>query len=390
MKKKSSFLYTTVTLLLLAIFLAATFAKTEDTGLVETQSGSRSDSEDVVRLEERLRNVEGLSDLLPTEEEKAKLSSCEVEEWLNSIAEGHKMELEEKERLGTMQRILYDLPEPDPKLPGKEERKEMDPEEYKALLERVWDARQKEITEAMEKMDDEAQVILHLTGNLVEFNASSDINGLLETMEKIEFHVMELEKARYFASLGGIHACIKFILQHENSSVRAMAAHVLGTTVKNVPDLQDIAFEAGVLEGVLGQIEIDLDGCLSISGDSDRAEECSKMLFALSSQARGHEHSQEKLIEQGFLQALTNLAGIPNLEPRVMLKVSSLAHDSFVEWPNCPAHWAVNETKRDLCENLTQRLNELSETKISGNTKALHNSLKSTLGVVCSIAHDEL
>lgn len=281
------------------------------------------------------------------------------------------------EQVDMLERVLFGLPEPDARLPTTAEKRNLSPEEYKNLLAKIWSKRQEEIRKAMESMDDEGEIMRKLAGTIGNATMDEAPTELLDALADAEDWVSDLDYASHFAKLGGIHQCVTLMANHKDTEVRTLAAFTLGSAIKNNAALQDLALEIGVVPFLDSHFKQTLLPCAG--SDKLQARECGKMMYALSSLVRGHISSQAQVISSGLLDTLTTMLAQPNLDTRMLIKVSALVYDSFTEWPTCPAQWSVNGTESTLCLNLEQQALNVLQSIPKARSEALVMQAKSKL-----------
>ncbi|GBG30495.1 Hsp70 nucleotide exchange factor FES1 [Hondaea fermentalgiana] len=279
------------------------------------------------------------------------------------------------EQVDMLERVLYGLPQPDVRLPSGAEKARMSPEEYKAALAKVWMWRQEEVRKAMESLDDEASIMRRLAGTIANASMDKGSPELLEALADAEDWVSELDHATHFGALGGVQQCVALMGGHADAEVRTAAAYAVGSAIKNKPDLQMMALESGLVQIVRSRLEDELAPCAASA--PDKARECGKMLYALSSLVRGHPVSQAQVIEQGLLEVLAQLLAHDYIDPRVLVKVGAFVYDSFTEWPVCPAQWSKNGTSTALCENLEHQ----AENIVAGAYASQPQHLRQQVGI---------
>jgi hypothetical protein len=99
-----------------------------------------------------------------------------------------------------MQRVLFSLPEPEPELLAAQNK--LSKEDMAALLRKVWDARQKQLSEAFDNMKDDAHFMKELLKRLSERPSAAEVVAILEDLE---FHVSKVDNAVDFVH---VRACL--------------------------------------------------------------------------------------------------------------------------------------------------------------------------------------
>lgn len=237
-----------------------------------------------------------------------------------------------------MERVLGELPEPAVRgLPAKDK---ISPEAYQAAVERLWEERQAEIKEAMESVDKEGELVRNYTSVLTGATLETAPEALAVALVELEYLVTDIDLATYFVKVGGVEATAA-LFAHRSVEVRTLAAHVVGSCVKNAGELQAVALNAGVAELAVERLR----QLLPCTGGPAEAQECAKFLYGVSSLARGHEPAQQRLLANGLVPDVVHpLLRAPGLDRRVLSKVVDLVNDVHAEWADYPPGNAESET----------------------------------------------
>jgi nucleotide exchange factor SIL1 len=172
----------------------------------------------------------------------------------------------------SLYRSMSALPEP-PSLDGMnihEAHAHLSKDEFAVFIEKLWKARQKELSEANAALRDEvqfmrSQILTLVTPPLdtqmkteVETNENYQVNvvQILKALENLEWEVQDLDKAKDFHTLGGLKATVQY-LNASDVQVRAYAAWVVGSAVKHYPDAQLWALQAGAIPKLLQSLHFD-------------------------------------------------------------------------------------------------------------------------------------
>eukprot|EP00936_MAST-01D_sp_MAST-1D-sp1_P002152 g2152.t1 len=216
-------------------------------------------------------------------------------------------------------------------------RREMPKEEFAKLVRTMWDARQKELDDAMKAVRDEAKYMQKLISELLgsgsdsaaasqkadETDAVPDVpeqglatgNGELafaehkrRVLEIIEWEVMDTDKAKDFHTLGGL-AAVARELNDTHTVVRAAAAHVIGTFAKNYAEAQAWAIEAGVLPLLLPMLDAPTTTSSSAAQYRKKVkmqpfEESRRAIYAAGSIMRNNPGAQLQFLANGGLDVL--------------------------------------------------------------------------------------
>ena len=206
-----------------------------------------------------------------------------------------------------IERVLDALPEPPTDLQAA--KKEMDPERYKAAMKILWEKRQKELHEAKDAIHDSADAMQKGTSVLLdETSSDTDKVGVLTSMEQ---EVMQLDNAMDFATIGGLAAVIN-LLDHRSIVVRKSAAWVVGTAVKNYPEVQKAAKALGAIDTFLNVLRAESGNLVEESSSVDfnlAALEANigllgKQLYGLGATVRGSLEAENHLFAQQGGEAL--------------------------------------------------------------------------------------
>eukprot|EP00750_Incisomonas_marina_P002762 INCI12603.1.p1 GENE.INCI12603.1~~INCI12603.1.p1 ORF type:complete len:526 (+),score=121.82 INCI12603.1:353-1930(+) len=224
----------------------------------------------------------------------------------------------------TLKQLLLDLPEPEPELlEGLEAR--LTDEQMEEIYRRVWQKRQAEIREAFKHTRDDVKLIKRLLGVLVRGRPDqreatlaaglnvSTVDEQLEALLDLEYIVSDIDHAGDFFFLGGLNVigdALRFGRElpddgddeiHETDilTVRARAAWVLGTAVKNQWKLQSAVADSFVLPDVLDLI-------LEAYPRGDTAA-ASKGIYCLGSLLRHNPPAQEQFLRLGGVEQLQTL-----------------------------------------------------------------------------------
>ena len=216
-----------------------------------------------------------------------------------------------EEQIDMIERVLYGLSDKDQRLPSDEQRRRMSKEEYNTMLKVVWENRQQEVQTAFKSINNESDQIsdnieLIKTASLTE--STPELEALLENLEAL---VQQIDLGAYFVKAGGVAATTKLILNHDNSKIRGLGAHLVGTAIKYQTDCQLAALDATLLRGAIERLKT-LESC-----NSENAYECGKMLYLLGSIIRGYDVAQTKAIEAGLLELNVKLLEDLQLDDRV-------------------------------------------------------------------------
>jgi hypothetical protein len=246
-----------------------------------------------------------------------------------------------------MERVLYSLPQPDPRLPSAAERAKLSPQEYQALLDKVWANRQAEIKRAFEAIDNEPGRVSN--GTLLLLRAAHEPDGVvLDTLDALEWLVQDIDNALHFGNIGGLDACAQLIATHPSAAVRAGAAFVAGTAIKNQERLQAAALKAGLVVSLLDRLAAGPPSAAAAAG----AVEAGKLLYALGAALRGHDPAVSEALQAGLLPLLARLAHpAAPLDVRARAKALAMAADSF-QWAGLPERWRTDGLLAPLCDAL--------------------------------------
>ncbi len=252
-----------------------------------------------------------------------------------------------------MERVLYALPQPDPRLPSAAERAKLSPQEYQALLDKVWAVRQAEIKRAFAAIDDEPGRVSN--GTLVLLRAAHEPDGVvLDALDALELLVQDIDHALHFGNIGGLDACARLIATHSSAAVRAGAAFVAGTAVKNHERLQASALKAGLVVSLLDRLASGPAAGAAAEGavPEGAAAEVGKLLYALGAALRGHDPAVSEALQAGLLPLLARLAHPSTpLDVRARAKALAMAADSF-HWAGLPERWRADGQLAPLCNAL--------------------------------------
>jgi len=278
-------------------------------------------------------------------------------------------EEEGEDRVSTMERVLYGLPDVDPRLPDASARDKMSREEYEAALSKIWKLRQEEIRDSIEAMEDEPALVTNLTLILAEASLDTVQVELLDALVDLEWFVQDLDHAAHFSNIGGLDFCVK-LLSHQDSNVRQLAAHVSGNAAKSNEAMQTKALQAGLLTKAMNRL-VELLPCEASEAESV-GKECNKMLYAISSSTRHFKAAQTEATANGLTEVLESLITSPTVDTRAQVKALALIADSLTQWDAC---WS-EESVSNLCEALEQKAQRF----IAENPN--HESLSPVLGQV--------
>jgi hypothetical protein len=273
-----------------------------------------------------------------------------------------------------MERVLYGLPDPDPRLPTADERKKMSPEELEAALDKIWKFRQMEIKKAMDAMEDPGMMLTNYTKTLVDSSLETTSPELETALQWLEWNVQDIDLALHFTNIGGMDVCTR-LLSHENVQVRQLAAQIAGNAVKNQPKMQALAVSSGLLDFVVARLDK-----LDAGKDSP---ECAKLLYAISSTLRGYPDAQQLVAKTDFFNTLHRIVDDSAWGERVAVKALALVADSYNEWTSPPETWT-----RRLCATMSQR----SQWKPSSDAQepsSMQNEVKKKLAEAMSAAKCE-
>ncbi|RHZ14619.1 hypothetical protein DYB31_012753 [Aphanomyces astaci] len=205
--------------------------------------------------------------------------------------------------------VLAQLPEP-PQLDGMnihEAYGKLTKEQFSAFIAKVWKARQAELKEASAQIRDEVKYMQELIDTLVTpMTGDVDVHeaNVIDALEKLEWEVQDLDKAKDFNTLGGLEATV----HHLNASsykVRSMvAAWVVGSAVKHYEQAQTWALQAGAMPNVLHSLVVD-------PHEGDQADTVyamqRKMLYALSALTQANDKAQALLLRNDGVHILANI-----------------------------------------------------------------------------------
>lgn len=239
------------------------------------------------------------------------------------------------EQHARMATVLLSLPQPEPELvdvlvSGQAGR--MDRGSLTALLQKVWNKRQAELKDAFAKAKTEAQQMQGLLSRLLDPAAGapapaaeeggepgSPIAGPLTvgeqiaTLEDLEFFVSAVHNAEDFASMGGLTA-MALLTNSSDSRVASHAAWVIGTAVKNAPEVQAAAMTQGALYALLnllftlleqlrgrhvhaGMDSVDASALTSVAMTTDSLKTLSKAVYGVGGMLRYHPVGQVAFVE---------------------------------------------------------------------------------------------
>ncbi|RHY24960.1 hypothetical protein DYB32_008593, partial [Aphanomyces invadans] len=122
--------------------------------------------------------------------------------------------------------VLAQLPEP-PQLDGMnihEAYGKLTKEEFSAFIAKLWKARQEELKDASAQVRDEVKHMQDLIDTLVTPKTGDfDVHeaNVVDALQKLEWEVQDLDKAKDFYTLGGLEATVKH-LNASSFKVRAM------------------------------------------------------------------------------------------------------------------------------------------------------------------------
>ncbi|TMW63351.1 hypothetical protein Poli38472_002292 [Pythium oligandrum] len=229
--------------------------------------------------------------------------------------------------------VLQALPEP-PLVDGmdiNEAHAKLSTPEFRRRIIKLWKKRQQELKDAIESMQDDAKYLAKILEQFQEAEKAGNTEEQLRVLEVLEWEVQDLDKTHVFNFIGGFNIITEY-LNSTNLPVRAHAAWLVGTAVKNYKDGQDWAINAGAIPKLVNSLSLSVP-----SDDSTKSDEVyevkKKALYALSSLVRFNERGQRLLLS---LQGPDKLAQLfDNNHPRgVQLKAVLFVHDLLFEEPS--------------------------------------------------------
>lgn len=144
-------------------------------------------------------------------------------------------------------------------------------------------------------------------------NTSEKVNELKDALEILEFHTQSIDLANDLDKLSGLDPVLR-MLDHEDNSVKLMAAWVLGTCSQNNASFQQLLHERGGVEKLTK---------LFIS--SDDSELLRKLVYALSSSLRNQDASVQTFNAlKGFERCVEVLKS--SKEEQLKSKVAFMLH----------------------------------------------------------------
>ncbi|OQS06168.1 hypothetical protein THRCLA_20425 [Thraustotheca clavata] len=237
--------------------------------------------------------------------------------------------VEESERIAeSLYNVLASLPEP-PVLDGmniQQAYSKLSKEEFAAYISKLWKARQAELKEASEAIRNEGLYMQNLIDTLLSPapDANTYAKGLLSSLEKLEWEVQDIDKARDFNTMGGLFATIQ-LLNSSDLEVRSQAAWVVGSAIKHFQDAQTWALEAGAMPPLL-------DALSTINNSKQHFNMQRKALYALSALLQHNTKCQSVFVQNEGVTILTKLAGATMAPTPLRLKALLALHHLLVEY----------------------------------------------------------
>lgn len=231
-----------------------------------------------------------------------------------------------------MLEVLQALPEP-PLLEGMgldEAHSKLSKAEFRREIIKLWKKRQADLKQAMDSMQDDAKYLAKLLDQLRDAEKEDDTGRMLQTLEVLEWEVQDLDKTHVFNFIGGF-GIINEYLNSTNLPVRASAAWVIGTAVKNYRDGQEWAIDAGVVPKLLDSLALDIP----LSDKRLRGEVMNvkkKSVYALSSLVRFNTRGQRLFMQKKGIEAMEAIFDDSH-STSVQLKTALLVHDLLLETP---------------------------------------------------------
>jgi hypothetical protein len=204
-----------------------------------------------------------------------------------------------------MQAVLLGLPTPDGELSAAVA-SGADGPALRALLARLWSARQAELTEALATAKTEAQSMHGLLGRLLAGDGGEA--AALAALEDLEFYVSQLHNAEDFLAMGGI-AATAALLNASSAPTAAAAAWVLGSAAKYAPAVQAAALAAGAPAALVDALA---RARRAAPRTPDAQQLAARAVYAAGALARGNGGAAAVLLTAGLaaeLRALRDAGG---------------------------------------------------------------------------------
>lgn len=216
--------------------------------------------------------------------------------------------------------ILQSLPEPEPELKhlnGKTK------EEIKEILQRVWDRRQIELKEAMESMTTETKEMQKRIDIIV--NETSTEEDIITAINDLEYYISDQDNAHDLDNLGGLSLLVH-LLTDESINIKKAALTALGTCVKNIKEIQDMALNyhpIPIIFNILNDSYIQSDYLTS-----------KKSMYCLGSLLRNNPSAQQEFLNiDGFsyFHSILNDKSTTELKLKIYALISDLLDESLTQ-----------------------------------------------------------
>jgi len=231
-----------------------------------------------------------------------------------------------------------------------------------AALQELWEERQGELKEAMAAMQDAADTLTTLINHL----GSQDQDTVKAALEELEEHLSDVDMARdLHDALGGWPPLVHLLAGEHRPTIRAGAALVIGTAIKNEPIFQSWILESAAenTEVKPPQNETALSSLLGMLGEKGGAEVQlmhRRSMYALASALRHNLHNQATFMDLDGLDVLETLlsehcGGSTLSNPALVSKLAALVHDILREEEDIGFGWREVEAVEDLHHQLGSR-----------------------------------
>jgi len=222
----------------------------------------------------------------------------------------------------------------------------------------LWEQRQEELKAAMEAMQEAADTL----SSIIRQIRSGDEESVEAALADLEEHLSDVDMARdLHNALGGWPPLVRLLSSDQSPRIRAGAALVIGTAIKNEP-----VFQSWILESAAESVDVNpqqnetalssLLGMLEEQGTGDVQVMHRRSMYALASALRHNLRNQAAFMELGGLERLQARlvkscdGGLEN--PALVSKLAALVFDVLEEEKDQGYGWR----KLPLVEELHHRL----------------------------------
>jgi hypothetical protein len=177
----------------------------------------------------------------------------------------------------------------------------------------AWNQRQVEIRQLMETVAKPVHIMEEIMRKLV--NNSLAEEALVETLTELDSLVSDIDNARDFHTIGGWNTVVPLLDEDEATSIQALAALVIGTSIKNDYDFQLWTLETITYSARDGSTKTTcaLDRLLEIlqraASVSEEDELQRRVLYGLAAAARGNPDVQNVLLSRNVKVASPDSSG---------------------------------------------------------------------------------